>query len=93
MPVPTPKCEACEENEAIAVCSVPAVAMSCAYCARCLREGIQPYHILVANTACLGGWDQAAEWWKTMVRTTLKFKNKTEAEFLADVAKSLEDLP
>jgi len=78
-------CEVCEKNEAIGVASVPGVPYSAAYCNECLNANAHPYFIIVANTACIGGYDQANNQWKEMVDCTLKHLGKTMDEFNHDV--------
>jgi hypothetical protein len=83
--MPMPTCEVCAKNQAIGVCSVPGVAYSAAYCAECLKANAHPLFILVAGTACNGGLDHCASWWKEMVTDTLKHLGRTEEEFTAQV--------
>lgn len=85
-------CEVCKKNEAIGVACVPGVAYSAAFCPECLKVGAIPYSIAVANTACCGGYDSCAEWWKFIVDRTLDRLEKTHVEFLQDVEKSLEEM-
>ena len=87
-----PKCEVCNERESIGVCCVPGVPYSAAYCRECLAAGAQPYHILVANTACCSGLEHCNDYWKKVVDTTLQYIGKSEEEFQADVALSIKDM-
>ena len=82
-------CEACNVNEAMAVVSVPGVPMSAAYCAECLRLNSHPMYILIANTACCGGLECCADWWREMVTASLLYQNKTLEWFNAEVAESM----
>ena len=86
------KCEVCNKNNSIGVCSVPGVPFSCAYCKDCLKANAHPWHILVANTACMGGIDNANDFWKGMCRDTIKHLNKKQEEFDASVAESIKEL-
>lgn len=81
----TPLCETCKKNKSIGVACVPGVPYSAAYCQECLEANAHPWGVLVANTACLGGWEEAADWWKDMVLATCKHLNKTLDEFKAAV--------
>lgn len=85
-------CECCKSNQAIGVASIPGVPMSISWCQDCLEAGIAPYDIVVANTACCGGFDQVAEWWSELVERSLQYHKKTMPEFLEDVAKALDKL-
>lgn len=87
------KCEVCNKNTAIGVASVPGVAYSAAYCTKCLAENAHPYGIVVANTACIGGYDQSADWWREIINDTLKYLGKTREQFDADVAESIKEFP
>lgn len=80
-------CETCGSSNPVGVASVPGVPYSAAYCQDCLDANAHPWKILVANTACLGGWHNAADWWKEMVQDTCKRLGKTLDEFLADCEK------
>jgi hypothetical protein len=85
-------CEACGKNEAVGVCCVPAVAMSCAYCKPCLEANNHPMHVLVANTACIGGLDKSADFWREMVTDSLKTQGKTLEWFNAEVARDMAEM-
>lgn len=85
-------CEVCNKNEAVGVACVPMVPMSCAYCSECLRANAHPWGILIANTICLGGLDQANEDWKQMVTDTCAHLGKTLEEFNAEVAEGIKEL-
>ena len=83
-------CEVCEKNEAVGVCCVPGVPMSSAYCRECLQANAHPWNVIVANTACVGSFDDCIPEWKEMVRDTCKHLGKTMEEFKAAVAKDLQ---
>ena len=70
-------CECCNKNEAIGVACVPMVPCSVAYCRECLKANSHPMNILVANTICIGGLENANEEWKQMVLDSLKYQGKT----------------
>ena len=70
-------CECCNKNEAIGVACVPMVPCSVAYCRECLKANSHPMNILVANTICIDGLENANEEWKQMVLDSLKYQGKT----------------
>jgi hypothetical protein len=70
-------CEVCEQNQAIGVCCVPGVPYSAAYCRECATANNHPMHILIANTASLGGLQEAVDWWQEMVTSSLRNQGKT----------------
>jgi hypothetical protein len=86
------KCEVCNDRESVGVCCVPGVPISCAYCKECLQNNSHPIGILIANTASLGGLDQAADWWKEMVSDSLQFQNKTLEWFNAEVSEAISEV-
>ena len=83
-------CEVCDKNEATYTCSVPGVPISCAYCVDCFNANAHPWGIVVANTACLGGLQYAAYWWKDIVYSTCTHLGKTKEEFEKAVAESIK---
>ncbi|KKN96777.1 hypothetical protein LCGC14_0164210 [marine sediment metagenome] len=85
-------CQVCEKNEAKGVCCVPSVPYSAAYCQECLNANAHPWFIIVANTACVGSYEDCAPWWKEMVEDTCKHLGKTLEEFKAEVLKDVEDM-
>ena len=85
-------CEVCKEEEAVGVFCVPGVPMSVAYGKKCLQANAHPWWVLVANTACINGLKNAAEWWKAMVEDTCKHLGKTIEEFNHDVEENLKVL-
>ena len=85
-------CSVCEAEPAVGVACVPGVPFSASYGRRCLIAGAHPWGILVANTACLGGWDRAADWWKEIVLTTCRHLDRSVEEFKKAVTSSIEEL-
>ena len=83
------KCEVCGKNDSIGVCCVPGIPISCAYCEECLKVNAHPWWILVANTSCIGGLKNAADWWKKMVEDTCKHLGKTIDEFNSEVEEAI----
>lgn len=82
-------CNVCRRNEAIGVACVPGVPCSVAYCVECLQANSHPMSVLIANTVCCGGLSQCANWWKEMVKHSLKHQGKTLKWFNQEVAKEL----
>ena len=87
-----PICEVCNKNRAIGVCCVPGVPVSCAYCRECLDANAHPWWVLVANTVCIGGLKNAADWWKKMVRDTCRHLGRTIEEFNQEVQKEINHM-
>ena len=85
-------CDVCGVNPQIGVAAVPGVPMSVAYCEECLRANAHPYGILVINTALLGGYEHAAEWWQQMVDDTLAHLSKPRERFDLDVEVELRNI-
>ena len=83
------KCDVCgKEAEVFVACSVCG-AVSFAYCDECLDEGREPYHALVGMGLY---FDEISDAFKeAILLPSLKFHNKTQKEFDADVDKDLED--
>jgi hypothetical protein len=88
--VETLMCGVCETNPAVGVCAIPGVPASDAFCSPCLRAGAIPMWAAVANTANLGGLDQAADWWVATVEATLKVVGVSRDEFETQVAAAME---
>ena len=90
----TAKCEVCEtemhEGRTV-VLSVPGVPYSARFCHSCRRSGAVPYWILVANTQCIDGYDQSADWWKDIIDITLNRLNITMEQFLKEVEDEEEE--
>ena len=85
-------CEVCGKNKAVGIACVPMVSTSCAYCSGCLRANAHPWAVLIANSICLGGLDQANESWKQMVIDTCAHLGRTLEQFNAEVAQGIKDL-
>lgn len=79
-------CQCCDNEPAVGVASIPGVPMSIAWGRKCLDAQVVPYWVAVANSAMIGGYDQAAEWWKETVEDTLAYFDKSMEQYLADVA-------
>lgn len=85
-------CDVCQQHEPVGVAAVPGVPMSVAYCEGCLRANAHPYSIVVINTALVGGYDEAADWWRQMVDDTLRHLGKTREQFDLDVNHELQEM-
>lgn len=90
--VPELFCEVCGDEPAVGVASVPGVPYSAPYGRRCLNANAHPIGILIGNTACCGGLDKTAEWWRDMVECTLRHLNKNDAWFAAEVAQLMAEM-
>lgn len=83
-------CQVCEKNEAVGAAAVPCVPMSVAYCKECLEANAHPWWVLVANTVCINGLENAHDAWKKMVTDTCKHLGRTLEEFNQEVKETLE---
>ncbi len=84
------QCEVCNNEPVVGVYCVPSVPYSAAYGRACLEANAHPWHILVANTACIGGLKNAHVFWKDMVKDTCTHLGKSMEEFEKNVEKSLK---
>lgn len=82
-------CDVCEAEPTVGVASVPGVPISVAYCRKCLEANAHPWWVLVANTACMGGLQNADRWWVEMVEDTCRHLGQTRDLFEADVATAI----
>lgn len=92
MTVPPPTCEACNQRPGIGVAAVPGCPVSVSYCRECLDANAHPYWVLVANTACVGRYDDCADWWREMVDDTLRYLGKSREDFDAEVKASVDQM-
>ena len=83
-------CEVCDKRDAVGVACVPMAPISCAYCTECLAANAHPWYALVANTACIGGLENANGNWKKMVQDTCTYLNKTLEDFNKAVQESID---
>lgn len=86
------QCNVCEERTAVGVAAVPGIPMSCAYCRECLVANAHPLGIVIANTACCGGYDRCSDWWQHMVDCTLAHLGKTREWFDVQVLEQMFEL-
>jgi hypothetical protein len=84
-------CDVCRKEPAVGVAAVPAVPISVAYGRACLQANAHPYFVIVANTANIGGLDQAADFWVAMVEDTLKHLEIPREKFDADVEQAIRE--
>lgn len=84
-------CEVCGARPAVGVAST-SIPYSAAYCAACAAIGADPYWVLVANTAGIGGMPNAAEHWHEQVRVTLTHLGISREQFDRDVAADIRAL-
>lgn len=78
-------CEVCNKEKAVGVACVPAVPYSAAYGKNCLEANAHPWHILVANTAMMGGLEYACEEWVQMVQDTCNHLDRPIKRFQREV--------
>jgi hypothetical protein len=86
------KCAACgvTDTKGFVVCSGFG-AFSDAICLSCISEGREPYQQIVNYIADAGPWpDGINEDYQEEVRRQLRLHNKTEEEFIADLAAANE---
>lgn len=83
--LPELTCEVCHHESAVGVAAVPGVPISVAYGRECLNANAHPYTIVVANTAMVGGYEHAADWWQQMVDDTLAHLGYERDRFDNDV--------
>lgn len=80
-------CDTCGAKDVdVYVYALPGIPMSVGNCKVCTEVSAYPWMILVANTASIGGIEQANDWWKDEVRVTLARLGKTRAEFMEAVS-------
>lgn len=87
-----PKCDVCGAVEVVEVAAMPGVPISVAYCHTCLHSGAQPLKIVITNTALVGGYEEAADWWQDIVDVTLDYLKYPRDLFHARVQAEIDDL-
>lgn len=85
-------CEVCDKNESVGVACVPGIPYSAAYCIECLKANAHPWHILVAQAACVGGMEFLHEDFIQMIECTCKHLDKTLDQFKKEVQISINEL-
>lgn len=78
------KCDVCGQP-AIEVVASSLGPISFAKCEKCLKEGLEPYWIVVGTFAMIGGIDYATDWLREIVDRTIEFNSVTMEKFLEDV--------
>ena len=80
------KCDCCNKEPPIGVAALPGIPISIAWCSKCLAANIIPIWAAIANTACIGGMNGAADWWKELIERSLVYHNYSREQFEANVA-------
>ena len=86
------KCDVCKNEPSVGVAAVPGVPMSVAYGEECLKANAYPLGVLVANTACAGGYEFTEDWWQEMVDDTLIHLDTSRERFDEMVAETLSKM-
>lgn len=86
-------CAVCGKEPAVGVASIPGVPASDAYGRACLDANAHPMWAIVVNTALVGGYDEAADWWQEMVDCTLAHLGIPREEFDRRVNEALSEIP
>lgn len=92
MTIPELVCAVCNNEPAVGVASIPGMPMSEAYGRKCLDANAHPWWALALQTACLGGLEHAAPWWREMVESTCAHLGRTLEEFNAEVARDMAQM-
>ena len=61
------KCETCGHEGEVFVYALPGIPMSVGNCRNCAIACAYPLSVAKANTECIGGLEQAADWWKDSI--------------------------
>jgi len=89
-------CQCCGLEPAVGVASIPGLPMSIAWGRNCLDAGIMPYWALVTTVALASNFeyspDHYAPWVNELIRDTLAYFDKTEAQFAEDVNEEINDI-
>lgn len=87
------KCEVCGKEGPVVVCSSTLGPFSFAYCEDCLHAGAEPYWFTVNAVALCGLWpDDVNEAFQEKIRSVLKYLNRSEEVFKADVETACEEM-
>ena len=57
------QCETCGADAELFVYALPGIPMSVGNCCNCAKAGAYPLSVAIANTECIGGLEQDADWW------------------------------
>lgn len=74
-------CEVCKKNEAVGVCCVPGVPMSCAYCRECLDANAHPVQVLAGVAWQCDGLTNTVPEFQEMVACTLRHLGVAQQRF------------
>lgn len=80
-------CDCCGIHQACDVASMPFVPISISYCIPCIYSNNYPMWLLVANTAMIGGLDEANSDWQDMVYSSLQYQDVSLDQFNDKVQK------
>lgn len=84
------KCDVCGKEDKTFVAASAYGPISFAYCEECLRNGREPYSVIVAYIACAGHFpDDINEEYQEDVRRQLVLHNISEEQFIQDVEECL----
>lgn len=87
------KCDVCGKETEVFVCASSMGAVSWAYCANCLKAGLEPYYSMVAYIACAGRFpDDINKEYQEHCRHILKGLGISEEQFVIDVDKAIKDM-
>jgi hypothetical protein len=85
------ECETCFKVRPVLVSALPGIAMSVARCVECLEADAVPLWVAVHTTAEIGGMDNAADWWRETVESTLAHLAVPDGAFEIMVASQMAD--
>lgn len=83
-------CDVCGKEPVTATAAMPGIAVTFGYCKGCLKAGAHPYPMVVANTALMGGMENAHPGWQQLVDDTLARLGRTREEFYASVEADMQ---
>lgn len=85
-------CAVCRRRPSTAVCCVPGMPVSEAYCDTCLQGDAIPWDLCVANTACIGGLEHCKDEWRAVATATCKLNGRTLEDFCQQVRQAIIDM-
>lgn len=86
------KCDICGKEADVAVCCSVFGAFSYAHCEDCLKNGLEPYEVMVNYIANAGRFpDDINEVYQKICRDILRKLDISEEQFVADVNKAIDD--
>lgn len=85
------RCDVCGRQGDVAVACSAYGPVSFAYCADCLKNGLEPYGAVVSYIACAGRFpEDVNEVYRQDVRRMLPLWGKTEKELIHDVDREIQ---